>query len=88
MTHCDTSNTSVAAQAPFSSCVCPGVRFILTGSGTDGPTPLAEAAAAFDSLLRQVAGGQIHVDITTAPLADVEKTWTQPDNGRRVVYVP
>ena len=61
---------------------------ILAGSGADGPATLADAGVAFEGLLQQAASGQISVDVETVPLADVEKTWPQPDSGRRVVYIP
>jgi hypothetical protein len=37
------------------------------------------AAAAYDSLLRQVAAGEIAVDVDPVPLADVEKAWPRPE---------
>jgi NADPH:quinone reductase-like Zn-dependent oxidoreductase len=60
----------------------------LTGSGTGGPAALADAAAAYDSLLHDVAAGGITIDIEAVPLADVEKTWPQAGSDRRIVFVP
>jgi NADPH:quinone reductase-like Zn-dependent oxidoreductase len=60
----------------------------LTGSGTGGPAALADAAAAYDSLLQQVAAGEIILDVDPVPLADVEKTWPRAGSDRRIVFVP
>ena len=60
----------------------------LFGSGIGGAASLAETAAAYASLLRQVAAGEISLDIDTVPLADVEQAWLQPGNGHRIVFVP
>jgi NADPH:quinone reductase-like Zn-dependent oxidoreductase len=58
------------------------------GSGAGGRAGLAESAAAYDSLLRLAAAGDITLDVAPVPLADVEKAWATPDGGRRVVFVP
>jgi hypothetical protein len=58
------------------------------GSGIGGQAALGDAAAAYDSLLRQVAAGEIGVDVDPVPLADVEKAWPQAGSDRRVVFVP
>jgi NADPH:quinone reductase-like Zn-dependent oxidoreductase len=58
------------------------------GSGTGGQAGLAESAAAYQRLLRMAAAGEIALDVDPVPLADVEKAWVNPDNGRRVVFVP
>ena len=60
----------------------------LTGSGTGGPAPLANSAAAYDSLLQQVAAGDIILDVDPVPLANVEQTWQQAGRDRRIVFVP
>jgi hypothetical protein len=60
----------------------------LTGSGTLGPAPLADSAAAYDSLLQQVAAGEIVLDVERVPLANVEQTWPQCGSDRRIVFVP
>jgi hypothetical protein len=49
---------------------------------------LADAGAAFDSLARQVAAGEIILDVKPVPLADVEQTWPQSGSDRRIVFVP
>jgi hypothetical protein len=49
------------------------------GSGIGGQAALGNAAAAYDSLLRQVAAGEIAVDVDPVPLADVEKAWPRPE---------
>lgn len=61
---------------------------LLFGSGIGGPAPLAEAAAAYGSVLALAAAREIVLDIDPVPLADVEKAWAQPGSGRRVVFVP
>jgi NADPH:quinone reductase-like Zn-dependent oxidoreductase len=58
------------------------------GSGVGGRAGLAESAAAYDSLLKLAASGEIALDVDPVPLADVEKAWARPDSGRRVVFVP
>jgi NADPH:quinone reductase-like Zn-dependent oxidoreductase len=60
----------------------------LAGSGIGGPASLAQTAAAYAGLLRQVAAGEIVMDVDAVPLAEVEKTWDRADGGRRVVFVP
>jgi hypothetical protein len=49
---------------------------------------LADAAAAFESLLQQVAAGEIVIDIDAVPLADVERVWSHAGNERRIVFAP
>jgi NADPH:quinone reductase-like Zn-dependent oxidoreductase len=47
------------------------------------------AAAAYDSLLQQVAAGQIGLDIDPVPLAKVEQAWPRAGSDRRrIVFVP
>jgi NADPH:quinone reductase-like Zn-dependent oxidoreductase len=58
------------------------------GSGAGGRAGLSESAAAYDSLLKLAAAGDITLDMDPVPLADVEKAWANPDGGRRVVFVP
>jgi NADPH:quinone reductase-like Zn-dependent oxidoreductase len=57
------------------------------GSGAGGRAGLAESAAAYESLLELAAADELVLDVDAVPLADVEKTWANPDNGRRVVFV-
>jgi NADPH:quinone reductase-like Zn-dependent oxidoreductase len=79
---------SAGAKAALPAMTLRAAPVVLAGSGADGPVALADATAAFDGLLRQAAKGQISVDVAAVPLADVEKTWSEPDSGRRVVFVP
>jgi len=58
------------------------------GSGMAGRAGLAESAAAYNGLLELAAAGEIALDVDPVPLTDVEKTWSRPDDGRRVVFVP
>jgi hypothetical protein len=60
----------------------------LVGSGIGGRAGLADAAAAYDGLLRQVAAGKVTLDIDPVPLAEVEKAWPHAGSDRRVVFVP
>jgi hypothetical protein len=60
----------------------------LVGSGIGGRAGLADAAAAYASLLEQVAAGEVTLDIDPVPLAEVEKAWPQAGSDRRVVFVP
>ncbi|MFY9929680.1 MAG: hypothetical protein WAK82_16875 [Streptosporangiaceae bacterium] len=61
----------------------------LAGSGIGGPASLAETAAAYaDLLLGQVASGEMAIEVETVPLGEVEKTWSRPGDGGRVVFVP
>ena len=60
----------------------------LFGSGLGGSAPLADAAAAYDSLLRQVAAGEISLDVDPVPLATVEQAWPHAGSARRIVFVP
>jgi NADPH:quinone reductase-like Zn-dependent oxidoreductase len=64
-----------------------GAGLRLMGSGTGRPLALADAASAYDDLLRQVAAGEIEVAVDPVPLADVERAWRQ-EGDRRVVFVP
>ena len=60
----------------------------LFGSRIGGPAALGDAAAAYDSLLKQVAAGEIGLDIDPVPLARVEQVWPRAGSDRRVVFVP
>jgi hypothetical protein len=60
----------------------------LFGSGSGGQAALGDAAAAYDDLLRQVAAGEISLDIDAEPLAKVEQVWPQARSDQRVVFVP
>jgi NADPH:quinone reductase-like Zn-dependent oxidoreductase len=60
----------------------------LFGSGIGGTAALADAAAAYDSLLRQVAAGEISLDVDPVPLAKVEQAWPEAGSDRRIVFVP
>lgn len=60
----------------------------VAGSGIGGQASLPQTAAAYADLLGQVAAGEIAIEVDTVPLADVEKAWSRPDDGRRVVFVP
>jgi hypothetical protein len=50
--------------------------------------PAAGPAAAYDDLLRQVAAGEISLDVDPEPLAKVEQVWPRAGSDRRVVFVP
>jgi hypothetical protein len=62
------------------------------GAGARGrrsaPAALGDAAAAYDDLLRQVAAGEISLDMDPEPLAKVEQVWPQAGSDRRIVFVP
>lgn len=60
----------------------------LAGSGTGGQAALPDAAAAYADLLQQVSAGEIRLDIDAVPLAEIEKTWSEADSGRRIMFVP
>jgi hypothetical protein len=60
----------------------------LFGSRIGGPAALGEAAADYDSLLKQVAAGEIGLDIDPVPLARVEQAWPRAGSDRRIVFVP
>jgi hypothetical protein len=60
----------------------------LFGSGIGGPAALGGAAAAYGSLLKQVAAGEIGLDIDLVPLARVEQAWPRAGSDRRIVFVP
>lgn len=60
----------------------------LFGSGIGGAAALGDAAAAYDSLLQQVAAGDIGLDIDPVPLATVEQAWQRAGSDRRIVFVP
>jgi NADPH2:quinone reductase len=65
-----------------------GAPVHLVGSGIGGQAALGDAAAAYDDLLRQVAAGDISLDIDPEPLAKVEQVWPQAGSDQRVVFVP
>jgi NADPH:quinone reductase-like Zn-dependent oxidoreductase len=65
-----------------------GAPVQLFGSGIGGQAALGDAAAAYDHLLRQVAAGEISLDIDPEPLAKVEQVWPQAGSDRRIVFVP
>jgi NADPH:quinone reductase-like Zn-dependent oxidoreductase len=58
------------------------------GSGIGGRAGLAESAAAYASLLKMAAAGEITLEVDPVPLSGVEKAWEHPAGGRRVVFVP
>ena len=60
----------------------------LFGSGIGGQAALGDAAAAYDDPLRQVAVGEISLDIDPEPLVKVEQVWPQAGSDRRIVFVP
>ena len=60
----------------------------LIGSGTGEQPPFAEVAAAWTTLVRQAAAGEILLDVDPVPLADVEKVWPHPSSDRRTVFLP
>jgi hypothetical protein len=49
---------------------------------------LEATAAAFADLLKQVVAGEIVIDAAPVPLTEAAKAWSQPDDGRRIVFVP
>jgi hypothetical protein len=65
-----------------------GAPVQLFGSGIGGQAALGDAAAAYDDLLRQVAAGEISLDIEPEPLAKVEQVWPQAGSDQRIVFVP
>jgi hypothetical protein len=65
-----------------------GAPVQLFGSGIGGQAALGDAAAAYEDLLRQVATGEISLDIDPEPLAKVEQVWPQAGSDRRIVFVP
>jgi hypothetical protein len=60
----------------------------IVGSGTGDQPSLAEAAAAYTTLLPLAASGEIDFGTEAVPLAEVEKTWNRTDHTRRIVYIP
>jgi hypothetical protein len=58
------------------------------GSGIGGAAALGDGAAAYDSLLQQVAAGDISLDVDPVPLATVEQAWPRAGSDRRIVFVP
>jgi NAD(P)-dependent dehydrogenase (short-subunit alcohol dehydrogenase family) len=60
----------------------------LFGSGIGGQADLGDAAAAYGDLLRQVAAGEISLDVGAEPLARVEQVWPKAGSDRRVVFMP
>ena len=58
------------------------------GSGTGGRAGLTESAAAYETLLKMAAAGEITLDVDPVPLSGVEKASAHPDGGRRLVFVP
>jgi NADPH:quinone reductase-like Zn-dependent oxidoreductase len=60
----------------------------IVGSGTGDQPSLAEAAAAYTTLLPLAASGEIDFRTEAVPLAEVEKTWNRADRTRRIVYIP
>ena len=65
-----------------------GAPVQLFGSGIGGSAALEDAAAAYQDLLRQVAAGDISLDVEPVPLAKVEQAWPDAGSDRRIVFVP
>ncbi len=57
------------------------------GSHVAGTAWLRHPCSYYEAL-DQVVAGEIVIDAEPVPLAEVGKTWAQPDDGRRVVFVP
>jgi NADPH2:quinone reductase len=64
-----------------------GAGIMIVGSGA---IPAMEVlSSAFQQLMDLAARNQIHIDVETVPLHDIETAWTRADTyGRRIVIVP
>lgn len=62
-----------------------GARLTILGSGTGNFPPPEGLKAFIADILARGARGEIDVETTTRPLAEVAEAWTAPDHGRRVV---
>lgn len=59
----------------------------LMGSGI-GSIPVDRLMAATGALLRAAASAGLTAAARPVPLSDVERVWTGPDDGRRIVFTP
>ena len=77
------STISLAAAALRSS----GME--IYGSGGGGSIPRTAIFDVFPQLWALAAGGKIHIDTESVPLAEIEKAWLRNDlPGRRIVIIP
>jgi len=59
----------------------------LMGSGI-GSIPVDRLMAATGALLRAAVPAGLTAAARAVPLSDVERVWTEPDDGRRIVFTP
>ncbi|WP_194897448.1 quinone oxidoreductase family protein [Catenulispora pinisilvae] len=62
-------------------------RLQIIGSG-QGSVPTADIAAELPALAERIAAGDFAVDARAVPLSEVEKSWDDSGDGKRVVFVP
>jgi NADPH2:quinone reductase len=61
----------------------------LTILGTAGIPPRDVLTDAFQQVMTRAVRGELHVDVETVPLSDIENAWQHHDpHGRRLVIVP
>lgn len=63
-----------------------GIEIIGNGVGSGPPRELA--GAGFRELYARAAAGELRIDTRRVPLAEVEHAWSQPNDGKRIVFVP
>lgn len=59
----------------------------LMGSGV-GSVPFERLIAAAGAVLRAAVPAGLTIAARPVPLSDVERTWTEPDDGQRIVFTP
>lgn len=60
----------------------------LTILGTAGIPPLNVLAEALQRVMAHAANGELQVDTTSVPLAEIETAWERDQPGRRTVMIP
>jgi NADPH:quinone reductase-like Zn-dependent oxidoreductase len=75
-----------APEIVLPSAVLRGAPLALMGSGI-GSAPWAELISAASDVLRAAVPARLHIDMITAPLADVNEAWNKSTGKSRVVFV-
>lgn len=74
-------------EAPVPSAALRAARLSIVGSG-QGSVPTRDIAAEIGELAGAIIRGELTVETTVAPLANVEQWWAPREGSARVVFVP
>jgi NADPH2:quinone reductase len=69
----------------LSGSVLRSVDLKLLGSGF-GSVPIDSILVAIPELFKMAAAGELHINVESVPLADVQAAWNRVEKGRRIVF--